>query len=336
MFDFAIAQNQKSKPTRRFYVSAAVSCCVHLLILVVLIENPWLLHGGVYHRFRGLIVTPEASEFILDAEDENFRTVAVLRPMQAPSAATLKKYMYNWNKADGPENTPPVRIRWGAEQQAALIEDSLQYSPTGPELENPPGGNEEAIDLVGVRDDMVPEPEARTEASQAGSEGDPDETVAKEDIPRQAPESAREEQLAANVAPNRIPDTIPRPQNPPASDSITIFEDERQAIERRGSGIFGTQGFPLGEYASTIKKRVTKNWYIPSNLRHSNEYTTIVFFIDRDGQHFGTQIVDSSGNNSLNITALNAILNSNPFPPLPPGFPGDHIGVKYIFIPESP
>jgi TonB family protein len=73
---------------------------------------------------------------------------------------------------------------------------------------------------------------------------------------------------------------------------------------------------------------------IPSNLRNSDEFTTIVFFIDRDGQHFDIQIVDSSGNSSLDLTAMNAILNSNPFPPLPPGFPGDHVGVKYIFIPE--
>jgi len=334
MFDFAIAQNQKSKPTRRFYVSAAASCLVHLLILIVLIENPWLLHGGIYQRFRGLIISPDSSEFIFDSEDENYRIVTTLEPMKAPSAATLNKIMYDWNKPDTPD-TPPVRIRWGEEQQAALLEDSLQYSPTGTELENPPGGSEEAIDLVGIPDNVVPEPEGGPEATLAESDSVREEPAAKEEIPGQAPEPAMEETLAANTAPSRIPDSIAPPESQAARDDITVFKDAQQAIARPGGGLFDTQGFPLEEYASTIKKRVTKNWYIPSNLRRSDEFTTIVFFIDRNGQHFGTQIVDSSGNNSLNITALNAIINSNPFPPLPPGFPGDHIGVKYIFIPES-
>ncbi len=334
MFDFAIAQNQKQRPTRRLYVSAVASCLVHLLILIVLIENPWLLHGGMYLRFRGLVVSPVASEFIFENKDENFRTVAVLRPMKSPSAATLKKYTYDWSKRDDPENTPPVRVRWGEEQQKAMTEDTRQYSLVGPESENPLGGSKEAIDLVGVQDETVPESEG-PDSPPLESAGITAEPAEKKAVPGPSPEPGVEEQLAANTAPSRIPDTIVQSENQAARGDITIFEDAQQAIKRPGSGLFDTQDFPLEEYASTIKKRVTNNWYIPSNLRRSNEFTTIVFFIDRDGQHFGTQIVDSSGNNSLNITALNAIINSNPFPPLPPGFPGDHIGVKYIFIPES-
>ena len=335
MFDFAIAQNQKQRPTRRLYVSAAVSCLVHLLILFVLIENPWLLHGGIYLRFRGLVVSPEASEFIFESEDENFRTVAVLRPMKAPSAATLKKYTYDWSKRDDLESNPPVRIRWGEEQQKAVAEDTRQRSLVGPESENPLGGNKEAIDLVGVQSDTVSKPEGAPDSSPLESAGIAPEPAEKKAVPGPPPEPAAEKQLAANMAPSRIPDTIARSENQVSHDDINVFEDAKQAIASPGGGLFDTQDFPLEEYASTIKKRVTNNWFIPSNLRHSDEFTTIVFFIDRDGQHFGTQIVHSSGNNSLDITALNAILNSNPFPPLPPGFPGDHIGVKYIFIPES-
>ncbi|MBN2317975.1 MAG: TonB C-terminal domain-containing protein [Acidobacteria bacterium] len=334
MFDFSIEQNQKQRPTKRLFASAAASCLVHLLILIVLIENPWLLHGGMYHRFRGLIVAPDASEFTFDDEEGNFRTVAVLRPMVAPSAETLKKNTYDWNKRDNPDSKPPVRVRWGEEQQDAPDEDSRQYSLVGPELENPLGGNEDATDLAGIQDDIIPEPEGGPDATPPETVGVLEEPAAKEDTPGQQPEPATEEKLAANTAPSRIPDSIARSENQTAGNDITIFEDAQQAIKSPGGGLFDTQDFPLEEYASTIKKRVTNNWYIPSNLRRSDQFTTIVFFIDRDGQNFGTQIVESSGNNSLDITALNAIINSNPFPPLPPGFPGDHIGVKYIFIPE--
>ena len=331
MFDYSIAQNQRQRPTKRLYASAGISCFIHLLILIVLIENPWLLHGGMYFRFRGLVVSPEATEFTFDTEDDNFRTVAVLRPMQAPSAETLKKYMYDWNKQDNPEDKPPVQVRWGDEQQNAPAEEIRQYSLAGPKSKDPLSGNEDATDLSGIQDNVVPESGEMPDASPPASAGITQEPA---DAPGPASESAKEEKLAANTAPSRIPDTIPQPDNQRAPDDITVFENAQQAISRQGSGLFDTKGFPLGEYASLIKEKVRSNWYIPSNLRRSNEFTTIVFFIDRDGQYFNIEIVDSSGNNSLDITALNAIINSDPFPSLPSGFPGDHIGVKYTFIPE--
>ncbi|MBN2242413.1 MAG: TonB C-terminal domain-containing protein [Acidobacteria bacterium] len=335
MFDFSIKQNQKKRPSGRLMASAAASCIVHLLILVVLVENPWLLHGGMYLRFRGLVVSPEESEFTFDDPDGKYRTVAVLRPMKAPSAETLKKYIYDWDRPDNPESSPPVRVRMGDDLPDEPADEVRQLSLAGPKTEKPAGGSGEATDLAGIRDAAIPEPEGAPDADRPGLVRVPHEPAADaEKAPGPAPDSGTEETLASNLAPSRIPDTIARLENQPGSDSITIFDDERQAIARPGSGLFGTHGFDLGEYAGRIKRQVTSNWMIPSNLRNSNEYTTIVFFIDRDGQNFGTQIVESSGNSSLDLTALNAIINSNPFPPLPQGFPGDHVGVKYIFIPE--
>lgn len=334
MFDFSIAQNQKQRPTKRLFASAVASCLVHLLILIVLIENPWLLSGGVYHRFRGILISPDTSEFTFDDEDGNFRTIAVLRPMVAPSAETLKKYTYDWNKPDNPESKPPVRVRWGDELQDAPAEEIRQYTLVGPKSDDPLGGNEDATDLVGVQDDIVPEPEGVPAASPSESAARTQEPAAKKEVPGSAPEPVIEEQLAANVAPSRIPDTITRQDNQAARDDVTIFEDEQQAIAGRGSGIFGAQGFPLGEYASLIKQRVWQNVVFPSSLRDTDKRTTIIFYIDRNGQMEDAQIVAPSGNNSLDLASLNAILKSNPFPPLPQGFPGNRIGVKYIFIPE--
>jgi hypothetical protein len=288
----------------------------------------------MYHRFRGLLVHPDVSEYTVDFENGDFRTVTVLRPMLAPSAATLKKLAYDWNKQDDPAKPPAIPVRWGDEQQNEPSEEVLRHSLVGPKPENPAVGNREASDLAGVDGNIAPKPGGGFVSPPPEPTGGVQETAANKGSAEPAHEPASEEKLAVNVAPARIPDTIPRPVNPDAPENITVFKDEQQAISHKGSGIFGNLGFPLGEYASLIKERVTGNWYIPSNLHNSDEYTTIVFYIDRNGQHFGTRIVDSSGNNSLNITALNAIINSNPFPPLPSGFPGDHIGVKYTFIPE--
>ena len=102
-------------------------------------------------------------------------------------------------------------------------------------------------------------------------------------------------------------------------------------MRSEGSGLFGNKGFPLGEYADLIIERVKGNWMIPSNLRKSQGRTTVIFFIDKEGRSADARIVVSSGSDSLDIAALSAILGSNPFPPLPKGFPGDRVGAKFVF-----
>ncbi len=63
-----------------------------------------------------------------DDQENDWRTVAVLRPqskMQAPSAEQLKKLLYDWSKKGTGKEAPPIRIRWGDEQKAALKENAL-------------------------------------------------------------------------------------------------------------------------------------------------------------------------------------------------------------------
>ncbi|MEJ2245774.1 MAG: TonB family protein [Acidobacteriota bacterium] len=336
MFDFAISHNQRQKPTARFFVSAAVSCILHLLMLVVLIENPWILKGGIYRHFRGLVLSiDKTSEPTPDTEDENYRVIAVLRPMTAPSPDTLNKLIYDWDNPPKEEDEPAARTRWGNDEKTALDEDIKISSTIETEPAPAPAGSEDASDLAGSLEDTVSEPAGTAEAPSSESAGVVLETGDKKEAMTPVEESSIEEDVALNVAPARIPDTIPPPEKTRAPEDIKIFENEQQAIDSRGeSGIFGGQGWPLKEYASMIKQRVTERWLIPSNLRDMEGHITIVFFIDRNGQNFDARIVESSGNHSLDTTALSAIIRSNPFPPLPQGFPGDHIGVKYIFIRE--
>jgi protein TonB len=123
-----------------------------------------------------------------------------------------------------------------------------------------------------------------------------------------------------------------KPTNPAQAKTETkVFEDQQKAIRTEGSGLFGTKGFPLGEYAHAIIERVKENWMIPSNLRNSQGRTTVIFYIDRDGRFTDARIITSSGSSSLDLAALNAVIESNPFPPLPRGFPGDRVGAKFVF-----
>ena len=145
-------------------------------------------------------------------------------------------------------------------------------------------------------------------------------------------------EMANNKPPGKIPDSIPTPSDLPAppSDAIKVFEDEQKAIRSSDSGFFDTEGFPLGDYTNLIVERIKGKWFIPSNLRNSKGNTTVIFYINRDGHFMNARITTSSGSNSLDLAALNAVIESNPFPPLPEGFPGDHVGAKFIFSYNEP
>jgi TonB family protein len=128
------------------------------------------------------------------------------------------------------------------------------------------------------------------------------------------------------------PDEKQKLLNPPqVKEEPKTFEDEQQAIKTEGSGLFDTKGFPLGDYARLIIDRIKGNWSIPSNLRNSQGRSTLVFFIEKDGQVWDLRIVGSSGSSSLDSAAQQAIWISRPFPPLPTGFPGKQVGAKFVF-----
>jgi TonB family protein len=335
MFDFAISKNQQRAPSMRIFASWAVSCCVHLCFLLLLIQYPQLLRGGMYHRFHPLSMLTSLLGATPADDDRNWRTVAVLRtPLIEPSALTLKKYLKDWSQK-GPDS-PPIRIRWGAEQKKAL-----ENSPPMPRLvQNPNADNRlpppnEAVagTTAGNSTESAPGSSATAQADpNAGKRGN----VA---LPPPSPTSKPE--VASNNPPSSIPSGIKPPPaiTQPPKETVKIFEDEQKAIRSPDSGFFNVpDGFPLGEYANMIKERIKGKWFIPSNLKNSQGHTTIVFYIGRDGRYSNARIESSasSGNNSLDLAALKAIMDSNPFPPLPKGFPGDRIGAKFVLSYNEP
>lgn len=332
MLEYAISRNQRQLPTRRIYASWIASFICHAIMLVMLIEYPQLLQGGMYHRFRALSSVPDADA---SKDDRNWRTVAVLRnpsPMNAPSAATLRKYAYDWNKKE--PAAPPVRIRWGDQQKAALIEEAASVPRPKPQ---PPGP--EAIAA-----------QAAPPAPVDSASGSPPGAVQVEPnansglyLPPPSTEVKSRPEMAGNAVPGSIPGARPvsvsssAASNPKIPESAAkIFENEQQALRSPEGGFFDTKGFPLGDYANLIIERIKGKWFIPSNLRNSQGNTTIVFFINKEGRFTDARIVMPSGNDSLDLAALNAVMASNPFPPLPKGFPGDRVGAKFVFSYNEP
>jgi protein TonB len=261
--------------------------------------------------------------------------------MQMPSAETLRKVLPKRSEEGPGSQKMSVPIRWGDEKLQA------NAPPVPRPLRKPVPGTQE------------PKPVPENEPSQTGGAGDPPRsgeaersagvdvagtpgapaTAEKKPVvplpppsqePKQIPKKVEEviENKPAGASPS-TPDVPPMPV--PGKQDPKVFENEQKAIRAEGSGFFDTKGFPLGEYASLIIERIKGNWFIPSNLRNNQGRSTLVFYIEKDGQVTGIRLVSSSGSKSLDDAAYQSVWVSKPFPPLPKGFPGEHVGAKFVF-----
>ena len=337
MFDFAISQQKRHTPSRRRIASWIASCLAHILAVEILIAYPSLLGpGGMAHWFRASRIAAKSKE-----EPIIWRTVAVLRSpdaMQGPSSATLRANTYDWAKAAREAmKSPPIHISWKNETTR-----QPKVEPQPPSTSPATGESAEAAARIAA--ESAAAAAATGGAAEQDSPAGPGRVVylpapAPVTEPRQIPKQVP---TAAGATPAALPPPAPKPDSsrePPAPAAASqqagaatqVFENKQQALQSEGTGFFDTKGFPLGQYATAVIERVKGNWSIPSNLRNSRGRTTVVFFIGKDGRYTGAQIVKSSGITSLDLAALNAVLISNPFPPLPPGFPGSQIGAKFVF-----
>jgi TonB family protein len=94
---------------------------------------------------------------------------------------------------------------------------------------------------------------------------------------------------------------------------------------------FGTQ---LGWYANQLQDKIAQHWNtddVSPRLRTAPQ-VVITFSIRRDGSLAGLpQIKQSSGLVVLDRSAQRAVVEANPFPPIPPQFPRDHAEVELTF-----
>ena len=93
---------------------------------------------------------------------------------------------------------------------------------------------------------------------------------------------------------------------------------------------FGTQ---FGEYANRLRDQVARNWKttdIPPQIRTA-PVAAVTFTLHRDGTVTNARITQRSGNAALDYSAQRAILDAQPFPPLPPGFPKSDPEIEFLF-----
>lgn len=180
------------------------------------------------------------------------------------------------------------------------------------------------------------------------------EPVVEEEITEPAPEPEPEP-----VAEERIPDDPPPRQvkrvvfTPPPRSEKTLEErlaerlraqdemrDERAEPEEIAteqppitSAVVTASRFPYSWYLSIIQGKVRLNWKQPSSRLISDEKlsTQISFRIGRNGNIEVVTVRRTSGLQNVDQSAVKAIRNSAPFPPLPDDYMENHLDVTIDF-----
>jgi TonB family protein len=86
-------------------------------------------------------------------------------------------------------------------------------------------------------------------------------------------------------------------------------------------------------YVTAIRNRISSNWLrttVDPSIRVAPR-VFVTFEIYSDGRVVNPQLTSSSGISSLDRSALRAVYDSSPMPPLPRDYPGSRVAVEFWF-----
>ena len=136
-----------------------------------------------------------------------------------------------------------------------------------------------------------------------------------------------------------LPDKTSRPKQPVKGTSVTTESSSaatgtgEKSNKEQFSGMKLDSEFEYPGYLIEMRDRIERNWK-PPTLRESLK-TRVYFKLGRDGVIVRSFVEERTGNVTFDMAAMNAVLNSAPFPPLPEEFTGKELGVHFDFIYEQ-
>ena len=102
-----------------------------------------------------------------------------------------------------------------------------------------------------------------------------------------------------------------------------------------GEGFGGGElsSFPYSYYLAEIQNRISSNWQtaLIRSGTTGNDFAEVRFRIFRTGRISEPLILRSSGNATMNSSAIRALRNASPFPPLPRGYSDEFLIVRLLF-----
>jgi len=99
------------------------------------------------------------------------------------------------------------------------------------------------------------------------------------------------------------------------------------------AGQIGLSNFPYTYYLQNLHGKVSSNWLtaqIQTGLSGAY-HTTVLFKIFRNGRISDPKIIESSGVRTMDLSAIRAVRDASPFPPLPPGYEDEYLQIRLIF-----
>jgi protein TonB len=143
--------------------------------------------------------------------------------------------------------------------------------------------------------------------------------LAKKQPRQEAPQRYRPEPLKENQVVSR---------EAPAAVSPMFQKPGSGGVGVGPNSAFGNQ---FGAYADLVVQRITQKWQTSGLAGLHLPMAVITFDILRDGSVKNAKIAQPSGNSTLDYSALRAVTDAGPFPPLPPNYSGSSTNVELRF-----
>ncbi len=172
----------------------------------------------------------------------------------------------------------------------------------------------------------------------------PQERVLK--LREQRPVRPVEPEKAIELPAKTPPKTVPKPASPvlyrpnQVYKPNQVFTKTQEALKSPQIGLQGGGGvgigpnspfgFQFGAYAAQIHDLIASKWNQAGVSASPSQMAVISIRILHDGT-VSVSNVQSSGSYTLDNSARRAILDANPLPPLPPGFPRSQADVDLLF-----
>jgi TonB family protein len=150
--------------------------------------------------------------------------------------------------------------------------------------------------------------------------------------PREAPRLPEPPRIAA---PPAVPTSPPAPSAPvatarPGVDPIRLGKPNAPSTST-GSIAVDASDFPFTYYLRLIQSKIGERWSPPRAAAGGGERVVVLFEIQRDGQIREPTVERTSGNSLYDQSALRAVTEASPFPPLPPEFKASSLRVHFGF-----
>ena len=128
----------------------------------------------------------------------------------------------------------------------------------------------------------------------------------------------------------------------PGKETGPSFLFDREVIEKYASKVpqpekgltFDTSEFKHRGYMRILKEKIESIWKYPKAAVRKNRSGDlyIMFTIKRNGELGDVEILRTSGHRSLDMAAIQALKDAEPFWPLPDDWPEDRLEIKGHFI----